>query len=440
MTERTLLKGGAVLTLDPAIGNFAEADVLIEGDKILDVGRNLTDKESKEVDVSHMVVMPGFVDTHRHMWQGLLRNAGTAYLSRNPAYQNDSNEKMATRYRPEDVYAATLSSALGAIDAGITTVLNYSNIGLSDEHSKADLDAIRQAGLRSVFAVAPSAGGADEARLSSFRAFVEANFPSRDELVTPALASRGPEYETLDYLKREWALAREMRMRITTQVGMGGNGRKDSFSQAAKAGLLKGDVLYAHCNTLTDGELNQIKASDGEVSIAPSAEMMLGYGQPTIQRMLDIKIQPSLGVDSEGASRGDLFNQMRAAISMQHAMSFEKKLARRFFPAQITTRDVLEFATVAGARALGMLESIGTLAAGKQADIVLLRQDQINVMPINDPIGAVVWAMDTSNVDTVMVAGKTLKRDGQLVNADLAELRKLTAEASRHVLGTPVPA
>ncbi len=440
MTERTLLKGGAVLTLDAAIGNFAQADVLIEGDKILEVGRNLTDKEAKEVDVSHMVVMPGFIDTHRHMWQGLLRNAGTTYLSQNPAYRNDSNEKMASRFRPADVYASTLSSALGAIDAGITTVLNYSNIGLSEEHMKADLEATRQAGLRSVFAIAPASEGVDDARLAAFRAFVEANFASRSDLVTPALASHGPEYEALDYLKREWALAREMKLRITTQVGMGGNGRKEGFSQAAKAGLLKDDVLYAHCNTLTDGELNQIKTSDGEVSIAPSAEMMLGYGQPTVQRMLDIKIQPSLGVDSEGASRGDLFNQMRAAISMQHAMSFEKKLARRFFPAQITTRDVIEFATVAGARALGLLDSIGTLSPGKQADIVMLTQYHINVMPINDPIGAVVWAMDTSNVDTVMVAGKTLKRDGQLVDADLAELRKLTAEASKYVLGERVPA
>jgi 5-methylthioadenosine/S-adenosylhomocysteine deaminase len=439
MTERTLLKGGAVLTLDPAIGNFSQADVLIEGDKILDVGRNLTDNEAKLVDVSHMVVMPGFIDTHRHMWQGLLRNAGTAYLSKNPGYENGSTEKMATRFRPADVYASTLSSALGALDAGITTVLNYSDIGLTEEHTKADLDAIRKAGLRSVFAVAPAIKGDDDARLAAFRGFVEANFASRD-LVTPALASRGPEYESLDYLKREWALARELKLRITTQVGMGENGRKEGFSQAAKAALLKSDVLYAHCNTLTDGDLHQIKTSDGEVSIAPSAEMMLGYGQPTVQRMLDAKIQPSLGVDSEGASRGDLFNQMRAAISMQHAMSFEKKLARRFFPAQITTRDVIEFATVAGARALGMLETIGTLSPGKQADIVLLSQYHINVMPINDPIGAVVWAMDTSNVDTVMVAGKILKRDGQLVDADLAELRNLTAEASKHVLGAAIPA
>jgi cytosine/adenosine deaminase-related metal-dependent hydrolase len=138
-------------------------------------------------------------------------------------------------------------------------------------------------------------------------------------------------------------------------------------------------------------------------------------------------------VDSEGASRGDHFTQMRAAISMQHAMSFEKKLAHRLSPDQITTRHVLEFATSAGAKALGMEERIGTLTPGKQADILLLSQYQINVMPVNDPIGAVVWAMDTSNVDTVIIAGKTVKSNGELLNTDLADLRKITAEARDHI-------
>jgi cytosine/adenosine deaminase-related metal-dependent hydrolase len=163
--------------------------------------------------------------------------------------------------------------------------------------------------------------------------------------------------------------------------------------------------------------------------------MTLGYGAPTVQRLLDINVRPSLGVDSEGAVRGDLFSQMRSVISMQHAMSFEKKLAHKLHPEQITTRDVLEFATIQGARALGMDDRIGSLTPGKQADIILLRQYQINVMPVNDPIGAVVWAMDTSNVDTVFVAGKILKRGGQLINVDLPRLRAQTSEAREHVLG-----
>jgi cytosine/adenosine deaminase-related metal-dependent hydrolase len=423
MAERTLIKGGAVLSLDPAIGNFSKADVLYEGSKILEVGRDLKAEGAKEVDASRMIVMPGFIDTHRHMWQGLLRNSGTAFIAR-----NGDQGKLAKRFRPTDIYASTLTSALGAIDAGFTTILNYSNMGLGAEHTKADLEALTKSGIRAVFATGPDKG--DES-LSAFKAFAQ-DKPGSD-LVSFALASEGPEYMTLDALKREWALARELGFRITTQVGMGDLGRKEGLAQAAKAGLLGADVLFAHCNTLTNDDLKLIHDQDGQVSIAPATEMMLGYGPATVQRMLDMNFEPSLGVDSEGAARGDHFTQMRAAISMQHAMSFEKKLAHRLSPDQITTRHVLEFATSAGAKALGMEERIGTLTPGKEADILLLSQYQINVMPVNDPIGAVVWAMDTSNVDTVIIAGKTVKSNGGLLNTDLADLRKITAEARDHI-------
>jgi 5-methylthioadenosine/S-adenosylhomocysteine deaminase len=437
MEEKTLIKGGTVLSLDPKVGNFSKADVLFEGTKILEVGTDLNSKGAKELDADGMVVMPGFVDSHRHMWLGLLRNAGTDSLAKDLQQQNGNQENLAKRFRPKDVFAGTLSSALGALDAGITTILNYSNIGFSGEHTKADLDAIRQSGIRAVFATGPdSFDKADETGLSAFKGFVENNGAYAGNLVSLALASLGPEYKPVDYLKREWALARELHLRITTQVGMGGHGQADGIARTAKAGLLGSDVLYAHCNTLTENDLRLIRDHKGQISISPAAEMMLGYGEPTIQRMLDLNLRPSLGVDSEGVARGDLFTQMRSAISMQHAMSFEKKLAHRLSPNQITTRDVLEFATTAGANAVGLGERVGTLTPGKEADIVLLRQFQINVMPVNDPIGAVVWAMDTSNVDTVIVGGTAMKRGGELLNVDLGELRKITAEARDHLFAT----
>lgn len=429
MAERTLIKGGTVLSLDPATGNFDKADVLIEGSKIVEVGRDLSSKDASEIEAGDMIVMPGFVDTHRHMWQGLMRNSGTSSLLKPPGSPNGS---AANGYRPSDIFAGTYSSALGALDAGITTILNYSNIHMSAEHTQADLDAVKRSGLRIVFATSP---GEDA---DAFRAFVKSSFDS--DLVTAALASAGPEFMSADELRSEWALARELGLRITTEVGMGGAGKAESLAQAAKAGLLSAGVLYAHCNNLSDANLRLLREHNGEFSLAPAAEMMLGYGQPTIQRMLDLNLRPSLGVDSEHVSRGDLFTQMRASISMQHAMSFEKKLAGRLFANKMmTTRDVIELATVQGAQALGMADKIGTLTPGKEADIILLRQNQINVMPVNDPIGAVVWAMDTSNVDTVLVAGQTLKRGGQLLNVDYAELQALTSAAREHVLGA-VPA
>lgn len=428
MENRTLIKSATVLSLDAQIGNSADYDVLIEGGKILEIGRDIYADKAEVIDASGMIVMPGFVDTHRHMWLGFLRNAGTGFLLSQGDFFEERQRRLAAACRPQDIRAAVLSSALGALDAGITTILNFANVYDSREQLEADVAALGEAGIRSVLAVRPPEGGLEAARLLG------------GELTTLALASGDPHTTPQEQIRAEWEQARQLGMRITVQVGMGGDGKHDQLAELYKAKLLGPDVLYAHGNTLTDRDLHTIRDTSRAVASAPAAEMTMGYGRPTIQRVLDAGIRPSLGVDSELTNRGDLFTQMRSMISMQHAMRFEKKLAGSLFPDRmIATRDVIEFATAQGAEALGMEEQIGTLAPGKQADIVLMRQDHINVMPVNDPIGAVVWAMDTSNVDTVMVAGKVLKRGGQLVNLDLARLRQLTAEARQHVLGA-VPA
>lgn len=412
MSTRTLLKGGAVLSMDPDIGNSLDCDVLIEDTKILEVAAGIADPKAEVIDASEMIVMPGFIDSHRHMWQGLLRNAGSGFsLSR------DGYAGLAAKFRPQDIHTSSLSSALGALDAGITTVLDFGDFHSSAEHNAADFQAVSETGLRAMFAY-PQGG----------------QLKNGSNLHSLALASAGPDTLPLGQLKQEWTQARELGLRICAQVGMGGKDRVETLVAIENAGLMNADVLYAHCNTLTERELRLINESGGSVSISPAAEMTLGYGAPTIQRFLDLNIRPSLGIDSEGAVRGDMFSQMRVAISMQHAMSFEKKLAHKLFPSQITTRDVLEFATIQGAHALGLQDRIGSLTPGKEADILMLKQYHINVVPVNDPIGAVVWAMDTSNVDTVMVAGKTLKRGGELLNVDLPRLRELTAESCRQVL------
>lgn len=425
MATKTLLKGGAVLSMDPKIGNSLDCDVLIEGSKIVAVASDITDSKAEVVDASEMILIPGFVDTHHHMWQGLMRNAGTSFLSS----QVRSGE-LAARYRAEDLYASSLISALNALDSGITTVLDYGDFGGSAEHVTADIQALSEAGMRAIFAY-PLAG-----QPKSLNGKAAAGEPG---LHTLALASAGPDQLPVEQLREEWAEARKAAQRIYVQVGMGDLDRKESLLAAQGAGLLGADITYAHGNTLTEKELRIIRDTDGSISITSAAEMMLGYGPPTIQRVLDLKMRPSLGVDSEGVVRGDHFSQMRSVISIQHAMSFERKLAHKMHSPQITTRDVFEFATIQGANALGLGEQIGSLAPGKQADIVMLKQYHINVVPVNDPIGAVVWAMDTSNVDSVIVAGKFLKRGGEMLGIDLPRLRALTSEARQRVLGA-VPA
>jgi cytosine/adenosine deaminase-related metal-dependent hydrolase len=168
--------------------------------------------------------------------------------------------------------------------------------------------------------------------------------------------------------------------------------------------------------------------------------MSTGYGSPPIQELIDRDVRPGLGVDREGLAPGDMFAQMRQTISLQHATVFDRKLAGKgALPKLMTTRDVLRHATIDGARACGLGASTGSLEPGKRADIVVLRTDRANVWPINDPIGAVVWGMDTSNIDRVIVSGRTVLKRGAF-EADVAAAARLATRARERVSAAAGPA
>ncbi len=430
MENRKLIKSATVLSMDARIGNQHNYDVLIEGDKIVEVARSISESGAELIDGSGMIAMPGFIDAHHHMWMGVLRNLGADFLISKQVLDGKQQAALAANFRPEDVYASTLSSAINAIESGITTVLDHANLPTA-EHLAANAKALAESGLRSVLAAPTSLG---EAGLQALQASLPAG------RITLALASSDPQDVNTQQLQEEWALARKLGLRISAQVGMGTSPTQDQLAELNKAKLLGADILFAHGNTLTDRDLSTIKSAGSSVVMTPAAEMMQGYGAPTVQRFLDAGFGPALGVDTEIANRGDMFTQMRSANSMQHAMRFDKKLAGNLFADRmLTTRDVIQFVSAYGAEALGMQASIGTLAPGKQADVILLRQNQINVMPVNDPVGAVAWAMDNSNIDSVLVGGTFLKREGKLLNHELSQMQAQVNQARQHVLGS-VPA
>ena len=439
--SRTILKGGCVLTLDGALGNFREADVLIDGTKIGAVGPNLQAADAEVIDASEMIVMPGFIDTHRHIWEGILRNiAPDALLDE---YFVNILGVLAPVYRPQDAYAGNLVSCLGAIDAGITTLLDWSHIQNTPEHSDACISALKESGLRCVFAYGTPnldmPAWWHDSKLKhphDIRRIAKQYFSSGDQLMTLALAPRGPEFTTFDVAKHDWELAREIGVRISVHVGVGLAGKQGKLGAMGKAGLLGPDTTYIHCCTLSDDELQMIADTGGTVSLASPIEMQMGHGTPPIQRCLDRGLRPSLSVDVETTMCGDLFAQMRSVLTLQRAMVNEQRLAgKERLPDILTSRDVIEFATIQGARANGLDSKVGTLTPGKEADVIMLRTDRINVLPINDPIGVVVRGMDSSNVDSVFVAGQPRKRDGKLLNVDLARVSKLVYESRDYVVG-----
>jgi cytosine/adenosine deaminase-related metal-dependent hydrolase len=409
---RILLKGGCVLSLDPKVGDFDTADVLIEGSRIAAVGPNLT-ATATTIDASNTIVMPGFVDTHRHMWQGALRNSLPNGLL--PDYSRDI---LGVRgiMRPEDVRIGDLVTALGAINAGVTTVLDWSHIGNSPEHTDAAIDGLRASGIRGVYGFGSGIGGPANQYPNDIRRLRKQHFASPDQLLTLALAG--------GMNAQEWAVARDVGAPISVHAG------------GTLAGLEKAlgpDVTYIHCVTFTDGAWKLVAGSGGHVSIACPIEMGMGMGIPPIQQALDHGIRPSLSVDVETEIPGDMFTQMRAVFSLQRMLASTAQAASK--PALLTVRDVVEFATIAGARANHLDRKVGTLTPGKDADIVMLRTDAINVMPLNNAFGAVVLAMDTSNVDTVFIAGKVVKQGGRLVGVDLNRIRRDAEQSRDYVAG-----
>jgi len=437
MTDGTLIKGGIVLTLDKKVGNFHQADVLIEGAKIAEVAPDLNPDGAEVIDASEMIVMPGFVDTHRHAWEGILRNIGMDVPQKGEAsYQSFILNTLAPVYRPEDAYIGNLVSLYSAIDAGITTILDWSHIQATREHGDAVIKALQESRIRAVFAYGyPWWKQPDEKQDAWIREIVKQYFSSQDQLLTFALAPAGPEFTSFEEAKAQWTLARELGARISVHVGVGAASKQGKLVRMGKEGLLKEDTTYIHCTTLSDEEIKMIADTGGTISLSAPAEMMMGYGLPPIQKFLDSGLRPSLSVDAETNMPGNMFTQMRTVHSLQRTLVFEKKLGRKSgVPSVLTAREVIEFATVEGARANGLLDQTGTLTPGKQADLIMLRAAVPNILPINDPISAVTWGMDTSNVDSVFVAGRALKRDGKLLNVDLNHLMQQAYEARDYVI------
>lgn len=235
--------------------------------------------------------------------------------------------------------------------------------------------------------------------------------------------------------KSQWQLARDLGGRIRVHVGVGSSGQHGKLGEMGKAGLLKNDTTYIHCTTLSDDEIQMIVDTGGTISLASPVEMMMGHGMVPAQKFLDRGLRPSLSIDVETNVPNDMFTQMRSVISLQHAQLFDKKLGGASnVPAPLTARDLLEFATLEGARANGLEAKTGSLTPGKEADVILLRTDRPNVFPINDAIGAVVWGMDTSNVDSVFIAGKPMKRNGELLYVDWNAVMKMVTESRDAVI------
>ncbi len=433
--RRILIKGGAVLSMDEAVGNFAEGDVLIEKGRIAAVGVGLEAGDAAVVEAAGKIVMPGFIDTHHHQFETGLRSIlADAILVNDGRPESVMNyyEKMlltfSQHYRPEDVYINELFGSIAQLDAGVTTVMDVSQIHHSPEHSDAAVEGIRDAGRRTVFGYFE--GWGDTAKYPhDARRLKERYFASDEGLYSMVMGGEIylPGYE------EAWKVGRELGLPIALHV-VGTFGMQPTFDQLGAAGQFGADNIFIHMTGMSDEGWKYARDAGAHVSLSVPIEMHMRHGLPPIQKALDLGMQPSLSSDVECTMTADFFTQMRSMVTLQRAWANEKALGGEEYPRLMSSLDAIRCATIEGARGLKLDHKTGSLAPGKEADVILLDAEAINVAPLNHVPGAVVTLMERTNVDTVFVAGAVRKWKGSLLGYDIARLRR-DLEASRdHVL------
>ena len=420
---RILVQGGVVLSLDPKVGDFEKADVLIEGKKIAAVGPNLAAaaRSAVVVNATDRIVMPGFVDTHHHQYETLLRSILADGLLRDEPqnYGSVIQGIFTPVYLPQDAYISELVASLNQINAGVTTTVDTSQVSLSPAHSDACIAGLKESGRRAVFAYSAGVGSASQYPQDITR-LRKQYFSSSDQLLTLALHAA----VNADH----WKLARSVGAPVVSHFISG------DLQPMKNAGLLGPDNEYIHCTQLNEANWKLIADTGGKVSIAPAIEMQMRHGMPPFQTALDHGIRPSLSVDVECNMTADMFSIMRAAFTLQRALANQRAIGgEKNVPRLLTSRDTIELATIEGARVAHLDSKIGTLTPGKEADIVMLATDRINVFPMNNVPGTVVTLMDTSNVENVFIAGRVMKWQGRLVGVDLSRIRR-TIDAAREGL------
>jgi 5-methylthioadenosine/S-adenosylhomocysteine deaminase len=459
------------MSMDPSVGDFPQADVLVEGKKILAVGPNLHAGGAGEIDARGRIVMPGFIDTHHHQFEtalrsfladGVLINDGSGSPSGSTTYFEFILLKFAPVYRPQDVYINELFGGLSQLDDGVTTVHDVSQIHHSPQHSDAAIKALNDTGRRFAFGFFESAGAnilgtnpgnkypTDAPRIKTQW------FSSSDQLGHMIMG--GEVYLGNASTDLSWTIGRQLGLQIAAHIlspfgirpimdalvaGHGGGTDVPPNNPGNGHIGIGPDNLFIHMTGMADTAWQKVKDVGAQVSIAFPIEMNMRHGTPPIIKMQSLGMEPSLSVDVECTMTADFFTQMRVAMNMQRAVVNEMILEQgNFYPPQqwptpapgtpplLTTRDVLRYATMNGAKALRLDNKVGSLTPGKEADIIILDATAINVAPLNQVPGAVVSLMDRTNVETVIVAGKVRKWKGRLLDVDLPQLRK-QLEASR---------
>ncbi|SEC42877.1 Cytosine/adenosine deaminase [Streptomyces sp. 3213] len=432
-----VLRGGTVLPMDRARRVLSDTDVLVTGDRITAVGPRLAVPEgTAEIDASDGIVMPGMIDTHRHMWQTAMRGYGADWTL--TQYFVWYYLEHGTAFRPEDVHAGNLLAAVEALDAGVTTVVDWSHGLQTVDHADAAVDALRAVPGRFVLAYGNiQQAPAEWTGTPQFRDFVRRRITGDDMLgfqiafdVTgdPAFPEK-PAFE----------VARDLGVAVTTHAGVWGATGDDGIRLMHEHGFMTPETVYVHASTLSADSYHRIAATGGSVSVSTESEQSAGQGYPTTWAVRSHDIPVSLSMDTSVWWSGDLFSAMRTTLGADRAREHLEAHAQGETVTHSALRadQVVEWATRGGARALGRESDLGSIEEGKKADLVLLKNDHSPVsFPLLNPYGHVAFQAQRGDVHTVIVDGRVVKHEHRLLGTDLAAVRRTVERTVDHLRST----
>jgi 5-methylthioadenosine/S-adenosylhomocysteine deaminase len=423
-----LIKNAHLLTMDPKLGEIPGGDVHVRDGIIAAVGRNLSAPKAEVMRGNGIIALPGFIETHWHMWGAAARNmagptenSGYFYISR----------LLGQFFTPEDNARGVRLALAEAISSGITTVTNWSHNLLAPEYADAEIKVHKEVGVRARFAYGYSRKTPPDATLplaDVTRVHEQWFSDAKDKLLTFGIAARGPENNSIEICRREWTFARERGIAITTHMGTSAErvNKRQGIQTLAKAGLLGPDVVLVHVTNHSPEDLKLLAETKTPVSLSPYTELRTGFGITPVGSFLRAGVPVSLSVDTTIlCGNADMFAIMKAI------QNIENGLQKSEFG--ISAQRALEMATIDGARALGLADQVGSLTPGKRADLILVRTTDVNMLPFTVPANMIVQAAQPSNIEAVIVDGCFLKRDGKLTGIDVAQLARDSADTIERV-------
>lgn len=441
MTERTVITGGQVITMDDELGTV-KGDVLIEDGLVVAVGADLAHVDAHRIDASGSIVIPGLIDCHRHAWQSLIRSLTADWSLMN--YLAGIRMQASTLFTAEDMYTAQLAAGLEALNAGVTTFVDYSHNIQTPDHAWEAIRGLRESGVRAVwspgfnFPIGSANQFGDQGKKADFfREMASTAFSSSTGRLTLGCAPEEGGLAPPSELTEQFRYAREVGAHITLHVNsMRWHHYPQDVSLLNDLGLLGPDVLLVHMNASTDEEWRMAADSGAQVVFTPETELQMGMGLSPLERARKVGMRPALGVDIVSNNSGDMFFPMRLALQVERGRANQPQIdaAEVHDGVTVPAREALVWGTVNGAAAAGLADRVGRVAPGMAADIVLLDSTSIEMSgwATDDAAAHVVLQAHQGLVRTVLVDGEIVKENG-VMRADVARAARQATESAHRI-------